>query len=116
MNDEFQVWILVLGLVLGAALAWFALGSAGRAVDLESFESDDERALEADWLARELARQGRPVDAEVLEAALALHHDLAGGRIVDEIGSAAGRTIEPGGTAGGATGPSARAEQDRFAD
>jgi hypothetical protein len=81
MNDEFQVWVLLLGLALGAALAWFALGGTGRTSDTGPLETDDERALEADWLARELERQGRPVDAGTLAAALALHHDLATGRV-----------------------------------
>ncbi len=83
MNDEFQVWVLLLGLALGAALAWFALGSGGRVLDPDSLETDDERALEADWLARELEKQGRPVEPGTLEAALALHHDLATGRAVE---------------------------------
>jgi predicted nucleic acid-binding protein len=105
VNDEFQVWALVLGLALGAALAWFALGSAGHAADLESHETDDERALEADWLARELTRQGHPVDADTLEAALALHHDLAAGRTAD----AARRASDTAGRSGGA-------EQDGLGD
>jgi predicted nucleic acid-binding protein len=80
VNDEFQVWVLLLGIAVGAAIAWFALGSAGRAADPTLLETDDERALEAAWLARELERQGRSVDPEALEAALALRHELATGR------------------------------------
>ena len=89
MNDEFQVWVLLLGLALGAALAWFAFGSGGRAPDLESLESEGERSLEAEWLARELEQQGRTVEPAALEAALALHHDLATGRTVDQSEAAA---------------------------
>ncbi|MCU0483935.1 MAG: hypothetical protein MUC54_06670 [Chloroflexi bacterium] len=83
MNDEFQAWVLLLGLALGAAIAWFALANAGRATDLERLDTDDERALEATWLARELEGRGQPVDPLALETALALHRDLVAGRIVD---------------------------------
>ena len=111
MNDEFQVWVLVLGLALGAALTWFALGGAGHAADPGSLETDDERALEADWLARELTRQGRPADAETLDAALALHHDLAAGRATGTAGQSA-----DSGRATGTAGHSVGAEQDRLGD
>jgi hypothetical protein len=80
MNEEFQVWVLLAGLAVGAALAWFAFGGGSRAPDLEAFETGDERALEAEWLARELEKQGRPVEPATLEAALALHRDLVTGR------------------------------------
>lgn len=138
MNDEFQVWVLVLGLALGAAITWFALGSAGRAADSGSLESDDEQALEADWLARELTRQGHPTDAETLQAALALHHDLLAGRAEDggvagdgedaadgRAGNAgdAGRAADVPRAAGGGRAEAGRsvrhsvgADQDRFRD
>ncbi|MCU0484347.1 MAG: hypothetical protein MUC54_08805 [Chloroflexi bacterium] len=94
MNDEFQVWVLLLGLGLGAAIAWFALGTAGTAADPERLETDDERALEAAWLARELEGRGQPVDPVALETALALHRDLGAGRLInggDDTASPAGR-------------------------
>lgn len=99
MNAEFQVWVLFLGLVLGGAIAWVALGSVGRGADPAAFESEDERALEAGWLARELAARGHLVDVETVEAVLALHHDLAAGRAV--AGPDAGE-------------PSVRADEDRL--
>jgi hypothetical protein len=83
VNDEFQLWVLLVGLAVGAALAWFALGGGGRAPDPDSIETEDERALEAEWLATELERQGRTVAPDTLRAALALHRDLASGRAAE---------------------------------
>lgn len=80
MNDQFQVWVLLLGIACGATIAWLAFTSVGAAADPDLYETRDERALEARWLADELGRQGQSVDPDALEAALVLDRDLAAGR------------------------------------
>jgi hypothetical protein len=79
MNSEFLVWVLVLGIACGAVLAWFALAT-GEIPDPDAGAGHDEAALEAEWIAGELERRGRPVDPATIAAALELHRDLVLGR------------------------------------
>ena len=70
MNAEFNWWLLIVGLVVGAGLVWFVL------IDTRRREADvtaDERAREAVWLAASLADDGFDVPREAVERALSLH-------------------------------------------
>lgn len=70
MNAEFNWWLLMVGLVVGAGLVWFVVADQRRReVDIES----DERAREALWLSASLADEGHQVSPEVAERLLALH-------------------------------------------
>ena len=70
MNAEFDWWLLLVGAVAGAALAWLVLAdSVRREQDL----ADDELAAEAGWIARSLAEEGDPVEAETAERVLRAH-------------------------------------------
>ena len=83
MNAEFNWWLLIVGLVIGAGLIWLVLAdSRRRDVDI----TDRERAGEALWIATTMADAGRDVaDGDVLEI-LRLHADyLAAGPPDEEL-------------------------------
>lgn len=70
MNAEFNWWLLIVGLVVGAGLVWFVVAdSRRRDADIEA----EERPREALWLASVLAREGRPVNPETVDRLLELH-------------------------------------------
>ncbi len=75
MNAEFNWWLLIVGLVVGAGLVWFVLMDSRRR---EADVAAEERAREALWLSAALAEDGFDVPPEVAERALNLHqHYLA---------------------------------------
>jgi hypothetical protein len=63
VNSEFNWWLLIVGLVVGAGLVWLILAdSARRDADVTTRE----RASEARWIAEELRHGERPIaDADV---------------------------------------------------
>jgi len=68
VNAEFNWWLLIVGLVIGAGVVWLILADgARREVDVDR----QERVGEARWIGDELRRAGRSVDdatvADVLE-------------------------------------------------
>jgi hypothetical protein len=70
VNAEFNWWLLIVGLVVGAGLVWFVVAdSRRRDVDVDATE----RPREALWLSGVLHREGRSVDPEVAERMLELH-------------------------------------------
>lgn len=70
MNAEFNWWLLIVGLVVGAGIAWFVLMESRRR---ESDIDAQERPREALWLSRMLTDEGHPVSPEVTERLLVLH-------------------------------------------
>jgi hypothetical protein len=70
VNAEFNWWLLIVGLVVGAGLVWFVVTDARRREDDIGTE---ERPREARWLASVLGREGQPVSPEVVERLLVLH-------------------------------------------
>ncbi len=70
MNAEFNWWLLIVGLVVGAGLVWFVVADARRRdADIEA----NERPREALWLSAVLGREGRPVNPETVDRLLELH-------------------------------------------
>jgi hypothetical protein len=70
VNDEFNFWLLIVGLVVGGGLVWFVLMDARRRdVDID----ERERPREALWLSRMLADEGHQVSPEAAERMLLLH-------------------------------------------
>ena len=70
MNAEFNWWLLIVGLVVGAGLTWVVLLDARRReVDVD----ETERPREALWLAKMLDDEGRKVSPETVERLLTLH-------------------------------------------
>jgi hypothetical protein len=81
MNAEFNWWLLIVGLVLGAALTWLVMADlARREEDVETAE----RASEARWIATILTNGGRPIAADDVEDVLRLHRDYLAAPPPDE--------------------------------
>ena len=75
VNAEFNWWLLIVGLVVGAGLVWFVvLESRRREVDID----DAERLREAAWLSAVLDDEGYDVPAEATERLLELHQRYLG--------------------------------------
>ena len=70
MNAEFNVWLLIVGLVVGAGLVWVVImDSRRREADVDAVE----RPREAAWLSAVLAEDGYDVRPEVVDRLLLLH-------------------------------------------
>lgn len=70
VNAEFNWWLLIVGLVVGAGLVWFVLvDTRRREVDIDA----EERSREAAWLSLNLADEGWDVPPEAAERLLELH-------------------------------------------
>ena len=70
MNAEFNWWLLIVGLVIGAGLVWLVVAdSRRREVDV----TETERAGEARWIAEAMAGAGRAVDDDDVLDILRLH-------------------------------------------
>ena len=75
MNAEFNVWLLIVGLVVGAGLAWVVMMD-GRRREIEI--DAQEMPREAAWLSAVLAEDGYDVTPEAAEQALLLHRAYLG--------------------------------------
>jgi hypothetical protein len=81
VNAEFNWWLLIVGLVIGAGLVWLILSdSARRDADI----SERERASEARWIAEAIQDHGRRVSAEDVLEILNLHRSYLGAPPPDE--------------------------------
>jgi hypothetical protein len=75
MSAEFNWWLLIVGLVVGAGLTWLVVADARRRdEDLE----ESELAAEAAWLESATAELGTAVDAATAEQLLRLHRTYLG--------------------------------------
>jgi hypothetical protein len=75
MFAEFNWWLLIVGLVVGAGLAWLVLGDARRREeDIEEAELADE----AVWLEGAMTEAGTPMDLVTAEQMLQLHRRYLG--------------------------------------
>ena len=70
MNAEFNVWLLIVGLVLGAGLVWLVIMDSRRR---ESEIDTAERRREAAWLSQALGDEGYEVSPDAAERLLVLH-------------------------------------------
>jgi hypothetical protein len=70
VNAEFNWWLLIVGLVVGAGLVWVVVMDARRReVDID----DAERPREALWLSTMLREEGHDVSPAAAERLLLLH-------------------------------------------
>lgn len=70
MNAEFNVWLLIVGLVVGAGLVWLVIMDSRRR---ESEVDAVERPREAAWLSAVMRDDGYDVSPEAAERLLLLH-------------------------------------------
>jgi hypothetical protein len=72
MTEQYIGWALVVGLVIGGALVWFAVGRLPRSAE-EVPEA--ERHFEAEWISRTISDRGGLAPADLVEEILGLHVD-----------------------------------------
>jgi hypothetical protein len=70
MTGQYIGWALVLGLVVGGALVWFAIGRIPRSGEEMS---DEERGAEAAWISQSIEGRGGKAPADLVEEVLDLH-------------------------------------------
>jgi hypothetical protein len=91
VNAEFNWWLLIVGLVVGAGLVWFVVADQRRReVDIDA----DERAREALWLSASLADEGHDLSPEIAERVLDLHRAYLEAPPPDEVPSPEGVASE----------------------
>ena len=81
---EFNWWLLIVGLVVGAGLTWLVVADTRRReVDVE----ESELPTEAAWLATAMAEEGDPVSPATAERLIRLHRTYlaSSGQIDDEM-------------------------------
>jgi hypothetical protein len=70
VNAEFNVWLLIVGLVVGAGLVWLVImDTRRREVEIDSVE----RPREAAWLSAVMIEDGYDVSPDAAERMLELH-------------------------------------------
>ena len=72
MTEQYIGWALVVGLVIGGALVWFAVGRLPRSGDEVP---DGERRSEAEWISRTINKRGGMAPPDLVEEVLSLHTD-----------------------------------------
>jgi hypothetical protein len=82
VNAEFNVWLLIVGLVVGAGLTWVVMMSGRRE---EADVDAEELPREAAWLSAVLEEEGHDVSPEAAEELLLLHRDYLGAPPPDPI-------------------------------
>jgi hypothetical protein len=75
VNAEFNVWLLIVGLVVGAGLTWLVMMD-GRRRDAEIDAAELPR--EAAWLSAVMAEDGYEVSPDAAEQLLLLHRAYLG--------------------------------------
>jgi len=70
MNAEFNWWLLIVGLVVGAGLVWLVIADWSRR---EEDVALDERSAESAWIAQAMQERGETIDPAAAEEVLALH-------------------------------------------
>lgn len=70
MTEQYIGWALVVGLVIGGALVWFAIGRLPRSGEEVPV---DERSAEAGWISRAINTRGGMAPTDLVEEVLELH-------------------------------------------
>lgn len=70
MNAEFNWWLLIVGLVIGAAVVYLVLADSSRR---DADVTAEERPVEATWIAATLRAEGLSAEPRTIERALELH-------------------------------------------
>jgi hypothetical protein len=72
MTEQYIGWALVVGLAIGGALVWFAIGRLPRSGEEIPPE---ERTAEAAWISRTIVGRGGLAPADLVEEILDLHSE-----------------------------------------
>ncbi len=93
MNAEFNVWLLIVGLVVGAGLVWLVVvDSRRRDAEVDAIE----RPREALWLSAVLREDGYDVSPAAAERLLLLHGAYLDAPPPDPEGEELGVEDDPG--------------------
>jgi hypothetical protein len=117
VNAEFNVWLLIVGLVVGAGLVWLVIMDSRRR---ESEIDEVERPREAAWLSAVLGEDGFDVSPEAADRLLLLHRAYLeapppDGAMGGDDGSPVPAAIDDDSVAPAATGEgSVAADEDRL--
>ncbi len=76
MNADFQWWLLIVGLVIGALLVFLVMADFSRSADEQA---DAELSREADWIATQFAPTDHPLAPALVEDILRLNRDWLAG-------------------------------------
>jgi hypothetical protein len=82
VNGEFNWWLLIVGLVVGAGLVWLVLADSSRR---DAEVAEDELRAEATWIATTLEDAGDEISPETAEHVLRLHRAYLASPPPDEI-------------------------------
>jgi hypothetical protein len=111
VNTEFNWWLLIVGLVAGAALVWLVLAdSSRRDADVE----DEEIPMEAAWIAAALRDEGEKIEPRTADRILRLHRAYLAAPPPDS--PSAPRTGQVAGRRGPAPAKAAPAREEPAAD
>ena len=91
MSEQYIVWALIVGVVVGAALYWFALGRLPRVTD---DITPTERVAEAGWISRTIEKRGGVAPTDLVEEVLDLHSAYLSGPALEVAGQPAVETPE----------------------
>jgi hypothetical protein len=80
--EPYVAWAVVLGLVIGGALVWFAVGRLPRSGEEVP---EDERAAEAAWISRVIEERGGNAPPDLVNEVLELHVEYLD-RVAEERG------------------------------
>lgn len=81
MTEQYIIWALVVGIVVGAALYWFALGRLPRTTD---DVTPAERVAEAGWISRAIENRGGVAPTDLVEEVLDMHSAYLSGPALEE--------------------------------
>ncbi len=70
MTEQYIGWALMVGLAIGGALVWFAIGRLPRSGEEIPLE---EREAEAAWISRTITERGGVAPEDLVEEVLDLH-------------------------------------------
>jgi hypothetical protein len=70
VTAEFNWWLLIVGLVVGATLVWLVLADSSRR---DSEIANEELPMEAAWIAATMREAGDTIEPDVTERVLRLH-------------------------------------------
>ena len=90
--SEFNWWLLIVGLVIGAGLVWLILADSQRR---ESEISQAELPAEAAWIAATLEETDDAVDAQTAERVLRLHRAYLASLPPDEVDATEDEELDP---------------------
>ena len=122
MNDEFQWWLLLVGLVVGALLVFLVMVDFSRSADEQT---EAELAREAAWMAALLQATDGEIDPGLIHEILRLHREWLAGATspaIEAPASDTGATLgqppadEPPPTSSAPWHPDARSASDMDSD